>query len=1578
MRNHSPIRILIALVACTISIGSSFADEPLKKLGQKSENELRTDAENQCQNGQFEELLKTCKNLVRLVESRDSAEQTCEIEDFVAALLIQANQLKASARYSKRSWILSESHLGKDHWQTVSRRWSLDYVQKLQAAPTEAVRQLLQIESRYSDFLTAQRYVEAANEIEKLVPFESKILGVEHPFIANTWANQADCWISAENYEAADKAAKKAFAIRRKVLGAKHPHTAMAAFYLAKALINQEKHEAALEYLELAAKVWRATGNLVDAAWMDSSRGDSLAALDRPSDAATAYKYAAAQFTGLNEHANAGYTHTELALLLQKQNKPFKAAEEFRLAASEHDRAGTPLEPFTCLLRSAELFAKALRYDESVKALSDSSRYAGAAAKVMSEEDLLEELKSVISKILPLLENESFVVKGLEAWSRLTGEIGSEQVAAGPMADALLSLQLKFSKTPRLFNTHVKWRIDVVGRWKAQSRVYAFLIQRNLAESLDLGRSSKLSSIEQCCQAYDNALRLGEGEIGDKYQPLRAKMTVDASAVAEDREAGGGLRILEQNNALLLKHLKGRSLWLMYSLRSKWLIKANRQVEGVADFFAAVDVLEAVEDATDVEIRDSLKALAFTAMNANAELPIDAAEKRARRRLIIHLTKMDDSASQMSEVGYLWLRLHQGGRKKDAEKALEELFSIARSFNNGSATVEELRVATRELSIAEVSLETSGFLGPAYLSCELALELSEKLPKSESIGVRVEFLGKQLKIAISMDQKKRIDILSAKLKGLSPLYLAKLSRYAEGLPTLGFSPTSQHSVSAVMSCAGCASLFVLKPVVDEISTAVVLAGELDTRVEQISGLMRKQDGLDGFAGMMMSERVHIWKNILQRLATSHETLPKDMLSYVELMKANALKARGASGYTDFDSFYAELNPESLEDLTALATKLGEYPMILERDVAVQIILLESFKNFADGKYKSVIEACKEAAGMLEQFVLRTGGPPQEMVTRSQRLRSSLDPYTFGLMASTRSADLNTAFEFAARGRSLGGRIAWHRTRDLSNLLAGHFRPAWLPTGGHLKLEEEYSAVAGLGSEGKGLPNKALGDQIASVLKPNERYILISTLHGTLAGNDHESSLDIGLFFIRPKTHPKPGIQFFERGTDSAVANESVPTEGVYVINVVTDSAAFQMGIRPGDIIQKVSGIAVTPDILPEELRKTFSESNIAFKVYRDGDVIELIRVKPAKSLGVLFSEDSPREAERQSREITSPMLAESRAFQVASLSNRGWSTRSSRSAKLIESDDTPLLSTKGESWRLFNSLFPADVWEELKSVRKVYLSVPGQLTGLPLETLVVEPPTGNSSEEDTVRWIDVGPQIVYLPFASVIPVDQDTEVQPAKLAYLGIGDVDFTSVEGVELPRLPNTRREVESISQVFKNEPAKVLLGPDASEESLFDIAPEARIISIATHGQYKDGLDTLETSVVLGATATRGDSEIPDQRRNGTLTLRDLLTDWRGRLPATELTILSACQTGGGLVTQEDGTVGLPFGFLAAGSDAVIASQWPVDDARTADLFSEMFSNRGNEEDMLSAFTRARRKLRAQHPDPHYWAPFVYISSH
>ena len=644
MINRSIQRFLVVLVACTISIGPSVADEPIEKSGQKSESELRADAKSQSQKKQVDDLLNTCERLVRLVESRDSVEQTCEIEDFVALQLINANQLEVCLPHAKRSLELSESHFGKDHWQTVSRRWSLDYVNKLQAAPPETFQQMLEIEARYNEFLAAEKHAQAAAEIEKLAPLETETLGAEHPFCANTWDNQAVCWIAAEKYEAAEKAATKAFTIRRKQLGEKHPSTALAAWSLAQAQVKQKKHAAALEYLELAAEVSRATGSPVEAAWIDSWRAGSLAALNRFDDAEKTYESVAGQFTALN--------------------------------------------------------------------------------------------------------------------------------------------------------------------------------------------------------------------------------------------------------------LDGRPLWQMLRNRSECLTNAGRKAEGIEVLFDAVDALEKAEDVSDKELRDELEIVilaARQATNGTTELKIDLKiselEKRAIRRMISHLKKMGDRESLLIRISFLRERLVVGGFKKEAETELRELFATVRSMIDQSLSPNELSTIINALDPVSTELESSGDLGPARICCEMAFELSDKLPKEDAIGFQVELLGKQLSIAISGGNAARTQALSSSIRDLLPQYLQGLARYSQKVPIIEFGTDRQHRSIVVLSYLSASKVLVLEPVTNDISMAVKLAGELDAKLEQISGLLLKQDNVKEIVRKVHFDRKLIWTQIQTRLiGDKAEVLPQDRRQYVELMAINASKA----------------------------------------------------------------------------------------------------------------------------------------------------------------------------------------------------------------------------------------------------------------------------------------------------------------------------------------------------------------------------------------------------------------------------------------------------------------------------------------------------------------------------------------------------------------------------------------------------------------------------------------------------------------------------------------------------------------
>lgn len=163
-----------------------------------------------------------------------------------------------------------------------------------------------------------------------------------------------------------------------------------------------------------------------------------------------------------------------------------------------------------------------------------------------------------------------------------------------------------------------------------------------------------------------------------------------------------------------------------------------------------------------------------------------------------------------------------------------------------------------------------------------------------------------------------------------------------------------------------------------------------------------------------------------------------------------------------------------------------------------------------------------------------------------------------------------------------------------------------------------------------------------------------------------------------------------------------------------------------------------------------------------------------------------------------------------------------------------------------------------------------------------------------------------------------------------------------------------------------EVILGRQATKARFQKSAPDYDIVHIATHGFFN------RSNPILS-----GLQFAADGADNGRLEVHDILAM---RLSA-RLVTLSACDTalGGGDYSEipaGDEFVGLNRAFLEAGSDAVIASLWKVDDRSTA-VIMRNFYRRIESTGGSSALAQAQRAMirNPQFANPHYWAPFIYF---
>jgi len=206
-----------------------------------------------------------------------------------------------------------------------------------------------------------------------------------------------------------------------------------------------------------------------------------------------------------------------------------------------------------------------------------------------------------------------------------------------------------------------------------------------------------------------------------------------------------------------------------------------------------------------------------------------------------------------------------------------------------------------------------------------------------------------------------------------------------------------------------------------------------------------------------------------------------------------------------------------------------------------------------------------------------------------------------------------------------------------------------------------------------------------------------------------------------------------------------------------------------------------------------------------------------------------------------------------------------------------------------------------------------------------------------------------LPSASVIKfLKAQKSPKPGDILVFGSPDLGD--------PRLDLVHARNEAVAVAGTRPRSKVLLGKEATETAFLKYGSGFNYIHFATHGRFESDAP-LKSAILLAR----------DADHDGLLTVDKLYSI---RLDA-DLVTLSACETGLGKVAGGDDVVGLTRGFLYAGSNAIVASLWKVDDLATSYLMKRFYSNL-KDADKREALRSAQLATKGQYPHPYYWASF------
>ncbi len=325
---------------------------------------------------------------------------------------------------------------------------------------------------------------------------------------------------------------------------------------------------------------------------------------------------------------------------------------------------------------------------------------------------------------------------------------------------------------------------------------------------------------------------------------------------------------------------------------------------------------------------------------------------------------------------------------------------------------------------------------------------------------------------------------------------------------------------------------------------------------------------------------------------------------------------------------------------------------------------------------------------------------------------------------------------------------------------------------------------------------------------------------------------------------------------------------------------------------------------------------------------------------------------------------------------------------------------------LFDPLLPA-----LGSGKRLLLAPDGDLTRLPFEVL----PTDDGRrliDEYRISYLGAGRDVLRFGAAvsgqagaPVVAADPDFDLDEAgargQAASAEVGGRRSRDLKQRDLSfgRLPGTRVEGERIARMLGVEP---WMGSEVLEARIKNCR-SPRILHLATHGYFLEdqardpnkelrGLGAVEWPaggamgrltgpglenpllrsmlILAGFNTWFKHGHLPAEAEDGMLTAEDVTGM---DLLATELVVLSACETALGEVHAGEGVFGLRRAFVLAWAKTLVMSLWKVPDEQPRELMEDFYRRILRGEGRAEALRQAQLEMKRKYPDPFYWGAFI-----
>lgn len=314
--------------------------------------------------------------------------------------------------------------------------------------------------------------------------------------------------------------------------------------------------------------------------------------------------------------------------------------------------------------------------------------------------------------------------------------------------------------------------------------------------------------------------------------------------------------------------------------------------------------------------------------------------------------------------------------------------------------------------------------------------------------------------------------------------------------------------------------------------------------------------------------------------------------------------------------------------------------------------------------------------------------------------------------------------------------------------------------------------------------------------------------------------------------------------------------------------------------------------------------------------------------------------------------------------------------RITQSDAQYLTTAAKLSWLLLGRI------KEQLGDKRLLIVADGELHYVPFDALP-DPAEVNGQSVSILDYVPlvVNHEIVKLPSASVLAAVRHDEEQSLEKTIALLADPVFDaddprvshggkqtragSRNPLNLGRLPSTLREAQTILEMLPAKQGSLFSGVHANRElALGSKLQDYKIIHFGTHG-LMDPERPEFSGIMLSFVDQEGNP------KDGVLRVAEI---YDLRL-ASELVVLSACQTALGKNVKGEGLMGLARSFLFAGSNSVLATLWKVDDEATTELMKHFYQGLLIERLPASvALRRSKLLVRSQKrwQSPFFWAGF------